>query len=433
MMKIKHLSFLWLFTLVSSCYIPPTQIIPAGTAASTPVSANPTSQSSAVPDVESSKVSALQQNSLCPSNREVSLSQLGLLPQMNLVVLPLDAVTWGDVNIAYSILSPDSPEPESIANIAPPPGWMNRNYSISPDGKWISFVRWEINNFANRELLVSSLDGSRQITVMKLPDIFTHSKWLSDNKLAIIGVSDSSNQDPLSYLYIPLKIIDPFTLEEQLLSPLPDEDIGRSQMFVMTDNQNFYNLYSFGQSPFEKFILYDYANNTSHNVFQWLTNKDDLSAINTRFFYENGAFSIVLTKSDGLDIALGLDWDAIKSPTGYEKVMQNVVLPKGLLPSTAYAWIYQTNTLLLTNTNEDIDNPKPLEIYSLNYEQKVLNRYCLTIFPNLEGIFPSPDGHFAAFSYQTSDALKSRITILNLDNGFISVVEDLHMIGWGLK
>jgi hypothetical protein len=330
-------------------------------------------------------------------------------------------------------LSSDSPEPESIANIAPPQGWTNRNYLISADGKWISFIRWETNNFTNRELLVSSLDGSQQITVMKLPDIFTHSTWLSNNKLAIIGVADSSNSDPLTYLYIPLKIIDPFTLEEKPLSPLPDEDISRDQMFILVDDQNYYNIYSFGQSPFEKFVLYDYANGPSHAVFQWLTKKDDLSLINTRVYYENGTFSVVVKRPHGLDIGINLNLDEIKLHTEYENVMERVILPKELLPANVYTWLPKTNSFLLSETNKDIDDPKPLAIFSYDYDQKIVKDYCLEIPINLDGVFPSPDGHFIAFSFQTSDSLKGGITILDLDTGFISVVEDFHMIGWGLK
>jgi hypothetical protein len=363
----------------------------------------------------------------------MSLSELGLPTQMNLVVLPLDTAIWGDVNIAYSILSPDSPEPELITEIAPPPGWTNRNYSISPDGKWISFIRWEIDNISNRELLVSSLDGSQQIAVMKLPDIFTHSIWLSDNKLAIVGIADSSNQDPLPYLFIPLKVVDPFTLEELSLLPLPDEGIGRDQIFIFVDNQNIYNLYSLGHSPFEKFALYDYTNDTSHAVFQWLTKRDDISLINTRFFHENGVFSAVVIRPDGLDISFDLNLDAIKLNTEYGNVMEKVVLPSEVLPTTVYTWISKTNSYLLSNSNKDIDNPEPLQFYSLNYSKMVLNKYCLEIPTNLDGIFSSPDGHFVALSYQSSGSFIGGITILNLDTGYISVVEEFHMIAWGLK
>ena len=427
-MKFNILSFLCLWVLLSSCNELSTFGSPTETIISPPPSASPTSQSESTPNQEAA---GFLSRSICPANREVSLSNLGLSSRMNLVVLPLDATIWGDVDIAYSILSPNASEEELITEIAPPKGWMNRNYTISEDGKWVSFIRWETENFSNRELLVSSLDGSKQIVVMKLPNIYTHSSWLSNNKLAITGVFDPDDQSPPSYLYVPIKVIDPFSLEEQTLLPLPDEDMSRDQLFVFTENQLVYNLYSLGHSPIEKFILYDYANDLSYPVFQWLAKRDDLSLINLRAFYVGNSFSVVVTRPYGLDVSLDLDLNALKSYPDYEHTMNELVLPKEILPITVYAWIHSTNSLLLSETNKDIDNPKPLEFYSLDYNDKLLKNYCLQIPTNLDGIFPSPDGHFVAFSSQANNSLKGGITVLNLDTGFITIIEEFHMIGWG--
>jgi len=417
--------------LISACSVLSVQGSPTIEATNTTISSSLTSQPSAIPSLIPTNVTIVQRSSLCPSERMTTLDNLGLSPRLILVLLPLDAEIGGDTQIPYLLMGSVSSEPASITSVTPPQGWVNRAYTISPDGHWVSYIRWEKSNMQNRKLLVSSLGGEKQFSVMEFTDIFRYSRWLSNNKLVIMGVPDIGDTKPSWYEYAPIEIIDPFTLAEQPLESLPDEDILRDQLFIFSDSQSLYDLYSFGHSPFEKFVLYVYANKVSQPVFQWLTNSDGVNSINTRLFYQDNAFSIVVTQPYGLDISSDLSLEAIKLQMDYAQAMERLELPKELLPLTVQAWAPKTNSLLLSEVNSDIDNPRPLKFYNLDYKQKVIKDYCFEIPTNLDGIYPSPDGHFISFSFRDSGPLKGGITVLNLDTGFMSVLENYHMIGWG--
>lgn len=379
------------------------------------------------------ETSTFEIKTICPTSRIKSFDNLGVPIGVQLAMVGVNENSRTDYESAYSLLSPDSPEPKIIQGITAPIGLENRAYSISPDGYWIKFSRVEKTNFETEQIIISSLNGANKTFVTHLKNPNQVITWLSNgNKLVVWGDPNAKSGDPYDWLdAVPLAIINPDTLESESPESFPlNKERYPGMKEVFEDDLSLYILYSYGGMPFDEFVLYSYATKSKTQVFQWLTGIDTLFFDNTSFFLQDNTFSVLIEKPYGLDIAIGLTLEDIKRVATYDQIMEKLVLPDEALPLKFPIWNLEKNSILFFN-GEKLGDSVSHKLFSLDVKRKLIYDYCFKMPEDFNRIHLSPDGNFVAFSSPTERS--SRITIVNLETGYLSVLENYDVIGWGRK
>lgn len=368
---------------------------------------------------------------VCPSEPIKDIENLGLSEDIQLVVLPVSDQLGINKKGSYALLSSDSAEPRLIESIIPPAGLENRAYAVSPDGYWIRFYREEKSNFRTKEIIISPLDGDTLTSIAHFVNPNQAIAWLSNgNKLVVWGEPNAKSDDSYDWLdAVPLAIINPVTLEMESLEALPLSEKRYPLMKeVFEDESSLYILYAYGGMPFDEFVLYSYATKSKDQVFQWLTGIDTLFFDNTRFYLHN-TFSVFIEKSYGFDIATGMRLDDVKRVATYDQMMKKIVLPTEALPSKVLDWNSEKNSILFFS-EESLGDMVSYKLFSLDVDNKLIYDYCFKMPENFSRIHLSPDGNFVAFSYPTE---ASNSFILHLGTGYLSILENYGIIGWGRK
>lgn len=376
---------------------------------------------------------------LCPVERVVPLADLGLNAQTRLLMLPADVDLHRPIKTGLWSLSPFEVIPQYISSIIPEEDEMvNDDFQISPDYQWISFLRWKEGD-ADRALWISSLDGMQQWEVVKIR-ANSYAQWVSDKEMVIVGITDEERFENIEgripfYVYVPLLSINPFTLEAHPLTTLPEERTDRFLIDYFRNMDSSYELYSIGAGPVDKFVLYRYSDDTSQSVFKWLTGKDWVNAITMQIWLlADNTFTVTVTRPYGMDLASGLDLQAITLQQGYDEVMRKIVLPDKMMPFFVLAR-FPNNAPFLLLEQTTVDYYPPIGFYVLDYQNMIIRDYCFD--PSFRGdiIDISPDGHFLATTFYENPLTESGdkwIVVLNLDTGYISYIPDYQFIGWGI-
>lgn len=370
---------------------------------------------------------------ICPSEPIKDIENLGLPEVIQLVVLPVSDQLGANEKGSYAFLSSDLAEPRLIQSVIPPAGLENRAYAVSPDGYWIRFYRVEKSNFRTKEIIVSPLDGDNLTSITHFANPNQAVVWLSNgNKLVVWGDPNAKNDDPYDWFdAVPLAIINPVTLEIESLEALPlNEERYPGLKEVFEDELSLYILYSYGGMPFDEFVLYSYTTKSKDQVFQWLTGIDTLFFDNTRFYLQDNTFSVFIEKSYGFDIATEMRLDDVKRKATYDQMMKKIVLPTEVLPSKVLGWNSDKNSILFFS-EESLGDMVSYKLFSLDVDNKLIYDYCFKMPENFSRIHLSPDGNFAAFSYPTETS--NSVIILNLGTGYLSILENYGIIGWGRK
>lgn len=363
---------------------------------------------------------------ICPSSRFVRLEKLNIPEQFRLIVLPLDLDKYEDYDTGYHLIAPTDSKIQYV-DISPPAGTANDSYIVSPDGQWVSFLSQSNNDSTNRTLWISSLNGEKQWKVKQLTDLNYSFQWISEDEIVIWGPQnyDFSEAYPPLHYYLPLAAINPFTLEEQPLASLPQEYIDGLQYGILAFRSGTL-YYMFTLWRFEGYFLYNYRNNSTQEVFEWLDGhgKDSFS----RWVHREGDFFIVAVEQPyGFDLSPKLSVSDITQQQDYSKIMRKIVLPTEFGQLRVTDMLPQTNLLSLYQ-NTDIDSGSPIMYFTLDLQNMKLMNYCFEI-PRDATVADSPDGNFIAiFEYP-----KSEITILNLKTGYASVLKGYHLVGWGVQ
>ncbi len=396
-------------------------------AACTPPASNTPTLSEA-----SLKSTAISIIDICPSSRIVPLEELGIPDQFRLIVLPLDLDKYEDYVTGYYLISPTDLRIQYV-DVSPTAGTANNSYIVSPDGQWMSFLRESNNDFTNRTLWVSSLNGEKQWKVKQLTDLNYSFQWISKDEIVIWGPQnyDFSEAYPPLHYYLPLAAINPFTLEEQPLASLPQEYIDGLQdgMFAFRSGTIYY---MFMLRRIESYFLHNYKDNSTQEVFEWLNGhgKDSFS----RWIHREGDFFIItVDQSYGFDLSPKLSVSDITQQQDYSKIMRKIVLPTEFGQLRVTDMLPQTNLWSLYQ-NTDIDSSSPIMYFTLDPQNMKLMNYCFEI-PWDANVADSPDGTFIAISSISSgdEYPRSEITILNLRTGYASVLKDFHLVGWGVQ
>jgi hypothetical protein len=127
------------------------------------------------------RASVLEVIEVCPEQREVPFTELGLDSSDRLVVMLIDE-SGTSVKPGLFMISGEDPTPRLIPNTIAVDDWLYGNYFISPDGHWFRFARWKegdslrtgempvelpqsiSNPLQNRSILRTDLNGTIDLT-----------------------------------------------------------------------------------------------------------------------------------------------------------------------------------------------------------------------------------------------------------------------------
>jgi hypothetical protein len=358
---------------------------------------------------------------LCPENREVPLSELGMDPRFRLVVVPWTVETTGD-EIGYSLIDPTNPIPRVVPLI--PTGMINKSvfpYEISADGQWVEYSLKEKDNTESETVWISSLDGE-QVWPISTDSEFSYGRWVSHQGILVYGPTEGDR-----------KIINPFTMEERPIPQFPDDETDMKELVLplfLVDGRA-YQMY-----PTEdEWRLYDYDSQSSRGVFQWLTfNKISYSDLHF-LGHGSGTYIAYVNRDYGFDISPELDLDGIAASHEYNQIMRAVMMPEAILP--AYPGRIASTKLSMSLVSYDIFvDPDYVGFYWFYYEKMLVTDYCFNSSNTQGGSQLSPDDKFIAFTQEFypvdwGSPVPKSITIINLETGYIAQIDDYEFVGWG--
>ena len=346
--------------------------------------------------------------SLCPENRLVALHQLGLNSQTRLVVLPWTVEEWDE--IGYSLISPTGSDTEQVPNLIPE-RMVNRAgyYHINNNGQWVVYNLQEKENL-HEAAWISSLDGKQQWTLSPTKE-FKVGFWLDPESVILYDQEQH-----------PLKIVNPFTLEEENLTNLPPIQVEGIGAIFFRESGHTYLLY---QSGYEIHLL-DLDQHTDHLAFRWL-NSEESSYSDLNFFQVGEKFFVTVKRDYGFDMSSELNTGEITSMVSYTRMMQPILLPEGILSAEPFE-LSPSGQAMMIYLKED----QQISFYRFDYESNVIDDYCYDAMDSRASV--SPDGKFIAFTrfyFPSSRPVPKSIFIINLETGYMSQINGYQFVGWG--
>jgi hypothetical protein len=359
---------------------------------------------------------------VCPNNPFVPLENLGLPPEMRVVLLPAEFELHTPVRVGFWLGSSQDKEPQAITEVAPGEGMTNNEYQISPDGRWVSFLR-QRKDAAYASLWVSSLNG-RKLWPVKQIAKDSYSLWVTQQEIVIAEAENN---------YETLLSINPFNLKEERYSPLPIKGSDWYYYYQFRKDGIFYTLYVDSLVDGYTYILFDHSINTSWKVFQWIA--PSLYPDTGIWLLADSTFLATVQRPYGIDISPKLDLNAIRENHLYDEIMRQVKLPEEILPVDVWQLSPETGTAILVEKNINIDLPTTAVEYLLDTENMTLRYYCTKSDQGIDGRFASisPDSRFAELVYEGGSGAVQSVGILNLETGYIALIKGYQMLGWGIE
>jgi hypothetical protein len=328
------------------------------------------------------------------------------------------------------VVSEAMPQPQLIPNTEPPPGWLYTIFGPSPDGHWIAISRYR-EDFA-KSAWITSLDGREYWLLTEGDYSSTLPHWVTEHEMVGVGVPNSENRENLDWKdRMPLFTMDPFTMEERSLDPLPEEAIFHE---CFTHEGISYAIYHFGLEYFSYWGLFNYEEKSSTPVFRWLVGRYDVYYGNTSIvldprFIENSIFHVYVGRDKGFDLSRNLTLDEIMVPQIYEEVMTPIIIPGEYDDIAIVGWI-NTSSVLVESTYWRDTQRYLKHLYILDYEAMTLTEYCLNDIRR-PGIYISPDQRFLALTYDV-DHVPEKVVILDLETGYRTTLLGYDAVGWGV-
>jgi hypothetical protein len=367
---------------------------------------------------------------VCPENREVPLGELGLPTDLTLLLIPPDARRSGPITSGIMAISNSNPIPSLIQSTIPREGWENHSYLVSPSGHWIRYYSSQADG-PGSEIWIGSVGGEQAWVISENANNWTI--WVTDQEIVFTGMPDSSIDDYSSYAALPLFSINPFTMEIRELQQLPQ---GTNFLTYFTDNDVPYAIY-YESLTSENLFIYNYNDNTSWSIFQWLVGEADRHNSSIRWSYTTEGeveFHVVVHRQYGLDMAVGLSLDEIHEQVEYDDVMSRIMFPDNYPDTFTVGWNGETPIIIVRGYRYDPEIYG--EQYVFDYEEMILWDYCIEE-ESWMMMDVSPDGNFIAYTFynldQNGHAADAReVVILNLESGYITRIPDFQAIGWGV-
>lgn len=360
---------------------------------------------------------------ICPTQPEVPLEKLGIDSYMFLV-------TKYDKEKGYQkpeetgalVASLDTLIPKQVPNTISKNGLRLVSYSFSPqDGLlWLSY-KSEDNK--KESVWLSTWDGKKQWELYEEEYTSPHfNSILIDNRVLF-----RIYQPDLKEIYEkPISLKNLKTGVTHLFPSFP-ENLVIKDYFFMKDN--FYLIYALGED-LDQFTIYNDANQTSMQAFQWLDDKEWIDFSNTGiYFQENGLFLVRVVRPYGLDLGIDLNLDTVMQSKVYEEVMKAIILPGAEIPvfPGSTSGILLSNGMLIVRYTSFQANIT--HIYRLDFKDMVLNDYCFET--DSGSIAISPDERFIAittFHFGTVENpgyFVKDVVFLDLKTGFWSKLKDV--------
>jgi hypothetical protein len=350
---------------------------------------------------------------LCPASPLVPLAELGLDSRVRLLVVPDTLETrWDENRVGVFVVAPNDPTPWRMDYLFQE-GYLNSSgVSVSPNGRWLIFNRKAIG----QESLVSwisSLDGQQQWPLSSMEENLSAS-WLDESS---VMMWDAENE--------PRKVINPFTMEEELLTNLPKTDIIGIGAILFRDAGETWMLYQAGYD----YRLFNASTQTDQQVLEWLSAVDVPFLATGISVTTDGQIAIKVVRPYGFDMSPLMRVPEVIASESYTQTMQPVFLPESILPAQPSWESTSTSAMSIYNDSEQKPNPAP-QFYWFDYEQQIIKDYCFAPKGRAD---ISPDGKFVAFTRHYLPSLQpvpKSIFILNLDTGYISQIDGYQFVGW---
>jgi len=365
---------------------------------------------------------------VCPEDREVPLSELDLPSELRLLLLPPDVQQRDPTASGIMMISSSNPDPALVKSTIPRDGWENRLFSISPNGRWIRYYSLQQDG-TDGEIWISSVGGDQAWAISE--NVNNMADWVSDQEIVLTGMPYTDERyDP--YAVLPLFSMNPFTMVLRELYHLPQ---GSNFLTYFTEYDVPYAVY-YESLASENICLYNYNDDTSEPVFQWLAGESDRTNSSIVWSYTDEGkvnFRVVVNRQYGVDLVMGLDLDVIRESLEYDNIMSRIIIPDDY-PNTWIAEMIGETSMIVGRGN--FSAPEyPGERYVFDYTEMILWDYCIEEETKMM-MAGSPDGRFIAYTFfnldQYGHAVDAReVVILNLETGYITRIQDIQAIGWG--
>ncbi len=334
-------------------------------------------------------------NHICPeSAQETSIEQIGLGPDLRLLLTRAEDYSGRGISGGLWVLSEAVPQPQLIPNTEPPPGWNNFSSVPSPEGHWIKINRYS-DDYSRESSWIISLDGSEHWKLTEGDYSTIHPYWITEHEMVGAGIPNPEHLEGLNWEdYKPIYTLNPFTMEERSLDPLPEGAIFNT---FFTYEGVSYAVYHFGLSPYSYWGLFNYEDKSSTPIFRWLVGRDDVYYGNTGIILgtssgETVIFTGYVRRDYGFDLIGNLSFDEIMLPYNYEEVMIPVKLP-GEPSDFAIGARIGSNSVVVISLHQEGTQEFLEHFYVLDYETMILAEYCLNDVRQ-PGIRVSPDQRY---------------------------------------
>jgi hypothetical protein len=307
-------------------------------------------------------------------------------------------------------------------------------FKLSPDQKWFSYLKYIDNNQV--EVWIVSTDGTHNNKIISTSKN-NRVEWLSTDEIILIGSPDAEKFDELEpYQIMPFLMVNPFTGTQKSIpyiatDELPDRYFDKA---IEIDGK-LYTLFYDWKTTGVEYYLYDYANEVSIPIFQWLKDIDPGKLTNNNFpviwYYGDNQFAVVIDQNGGFDLALGLDLKQAEEKLSYNQIMSRVIVPE-FVKSLLLLGINPTNNMLIFQ-NFDLSGQTSINnLISFDLAKKEIIKYCPTK-PGSYGYvhFPSSDRFIAVDLGSTGvNGEFDYVTVLDLETGQIAYLPNYVLLDW---
>lgn len=350
---------------------------------------------------------------LCPANPLVPLAEFGLDPRVRLLVVPDTLETrWDEKLVGVFVIAPNDPTPRRMDYLFQD-GYLNSSgVSVSPNGRWLIFNRKAIGQ-ENLVAWISSLDGQQQWPLSS-PEDNLSAAWLDENSVTLW---DAENK--------PRKVINPFTMEEELLTNLPETDVTELSLLFRATGHT----WLFYQAGYD-YRLFNVSTQTDQQVLEWLSLENVPSFDKGLYVTTNGQIMITIVRPYGFDMSPLMRVHEVIASESYTQTMRPVFWPENILPADPKQISVLTYGIPVYRDSWQNPNPAP-QFYWFDYPQQVIKDYC---FEPLGWASISPDGKFMAatrYYLPSQQPVPKSIFILNLETGYVAQIDGYQFVGWG--
>jgi len=358
------------------------------------------------------------------------IEQIGLGSVLRLLLIRAEDYASVGTSGGLWVVSESGPQPQLIPNTEPPPEWIYSIYGPSPDGHWIDIARYS-EDFA-KSAWITSLDGSEYWLLTEGNYSSALPQWVTEQEMVGMGIPNPEHNEDLDWEdYKPLYTLNPFTMEERSLDPLPEDAI--FHVFFIHEGVP-YAIYHFGLQSFSYWGLFNYEDRSSTPIFRWLVGRDDVYYGNTSIildprFVENSIFHVYIGRGYGFDLSRNITLDEITVPQTYEEAMTPITIPGEYDDIVVTEWI-NTNAVLVESTYRRDTQRYLKHFYVFDYETMTLTEYCLNDIRR-PGTYISPDQRFLALTYDV-DHVPEKVVILDLETGYRTTIPGYDAVGWGV-